>query len=85
MFYLRQNGAQPPLSLRDLQISEPETTSPCFRHVYVGQDNPAVLIFVNTRKQRGGKRPMSAIVKHTATNPVNTEGRDEKSCFNNIL
>ena len=51
----------------------------------MGQDNPAVLIFVNTRKQRGGKRPMSAIVKHTTTNPVNREDMDEKSCFNSIL
>ena len=52
---------------------------PCFKHVYVGQDNPAVLIFVKHRKQRGGKRPMSAIVKYTTTNPVSTESIDEKS------
>ena len=50
----------------------------------MGQDNPAVLIFVNTRKQRGGKRPMSAIVKYTAINPVDMEGVDEKSCLNSI-
>ena len=36
-----------------------------------------VLIFVKHRKPRGGKRPMSAIVKHTTTNPVNMEDMDE--------
>ena len=50
----------------------------------MGQDNPEVLIFTKHRKQRGGKRPMSAIVKHTITNLVNTEGIDEKFCFSSI-
>ena len=51
----------------------------------MGQDNPAVLIFVNTRKQRGGKRPMSATVKHTPINLVDKESIDEKSCFSDTL
>ena len=69
MFYLRQNGAQPPLSLRDLQISE-----------------PCVTLLCPTRNEnlQGGKRPKSAIVKHTITNPVNTEGIDEKSRLHSI-
>ena len=50
----------------------------------MGQDNPAVLIFVKHRKQRGGKRPMSAIVKYTTINPVSMKSTDEKSYLNSV-